>query len=251
MLEETELKRHRVNGASAALLTTEAASLWPYKLISFMLERLIKEGNVNLQTNTAVTGVTCISGSRLRYQLHTHRGSINARHVILATNAYTSHLLPEFEDLIVPDRAYMSALTPPNGSERLAHSYGFVGANGGQPAFDDYLIQRPFSGRPNTAGHLMFGGGRVGQIHQSIGQTDDSFVDEGAAKYLCEQLPRLLILGEEDEKLEATHLWSGIIGRSKDHSPWVGEIPNRPGMFLCGGYSGQCIVSSLMLTLSK
>lgn len=256
--DEDELRKHRVNGAPAATLTACAGSLWPYKLIAFILEKAIKDGHLNLQTKTPVTKIEpCTEGNAddelataigpMQQVLHTPRGVIKARHVILATNGYTSHLLPEFTDLIVPERGVMTALLPPRNSTRLDNSYGFVGAMGGNPIHDDYLNQRPFSDVPNPAGHLMFGGGHVAKTLNMIGETDDSVLDEGSTRYLREALLKLLILGGESESaglkaLEATHEWSGIWGTSIDHHPWVGAVPCRAGVWLAGGYSGTYLI---------
>lgn len=245
---EEELRKHRVNGALAATLTNSAGSLWPYKLVAFILEKLIKEGRLNLQTKTPVTKIeSCRDTSKglasgSRQLLHTPRGVVKARHVILATNAYTSHLLPEFAELIVPERGVMTALVPPAKSTRLENSYGFVGAMGGSPTHDDYLNQRPFTGVPNPTGLLMFGGGRVARKLNMIGETDDSILDEGSTAYLRKSLLKLLLLdGETDDlkELKASHQWSGVWGDSKDHHPWVGAVPDRPGVWLSGGYSGM------------
>ena len=81
----------------------------------------------------------------------------------------------------------------------------------------------------------------MGKKLNMIGETDDSILDEGSAQYLKETLLKLLILpGETDglKELKATHQWSGIWGTSKDHHPWVGEVPGRQGVWLAGGYSG-------------
>lgn len=246
--DEAELKKHRVKGAAGATLTAKAASMWPYKYVAFILERLIKEGRLNLQTKTPVTSMEPCpdewKGAAVgaRYSVHTSRGIINARHVILATNGYTSHLLPSFADLIVPVRGEMSALLPPPGSERLGHSYGFVGAHGQDPNHDDYLVQRPFSGVLNPAGHLMYGGGRGEGRLETIGMTDDSVIDEGSAAYLRRTLLGALDLAGEAEsmkELTATHQWTGIMGYSRDNHPWVGPVPGQPGVWLVGGYTGQ------------
>lgn len=211
--DEEELKKLRVNGAPGATLTAAAASLWPYKLIAFTLEKLIKEEKLNLQTKTPVTKLEPCNGLPGTL-LHTERGTIRANAVILATNGYTSHLLPDFVDLIVPERGVMTALLPPKDSGRLANSYGFVGAMGANPTHDDYLVQRPFSGVPNPSGHLMFGGGYVAKKLNTIGETDDSVLDEGSTKHLRQSLLKLMILeGQTDnlEELKATHQWSGIV----------------------------------------
>ena len=247
-----ELRRkHRVNGAPLATLTVNAASLWPYKLIAFVLERALETGRLNLQTNTPVTSLEDCSSSQSpwRCKIRTSRGTIAARHVILATNAYTSHLLPEFSELIVPERAVMSALLPPKNSTRLPNSYGFVGANGSNPGHDDYLNQRPFTDVPNPAGHLMFGGGKVAGTLPALGQTDDSVLDQGSAAYLRRELLHLLGMdGETDglQELQATLQWSGIIGLSKDHHPWIGAVPGRKGVLLAGGYSGHGMPNGML-----
>ena len=241
--KEKLLEKYRVNGPQCATITISAGSLWPYKLIVFILEKLIKNGQLNLQTKTPVTSITQkTEDSKGRYTVNTPRGKVTTRHVILATNAYTSHLLPEFSDLIVPERGVMSALLPPKGSQRLQNSYGFVGAFGGSPTHDDYLNQRPFEGVPNPSGHLMFGGGRVAGELDGVGVTDDSILDQGSAKYLRKALLKLMRLGGETEglkELKATHQWSGIWGTSKDRHPWVGAVLERPNVWLCGGYSGK------------
>lgn len=245
--DKDELKKHRVDPQCiGATLTEGAGQLWPYKLVSFILEKLIKDGFLNFQTTTPVERIESITDSNgYRQALHTSRGTIKAKTLILATNGYTSHLLPEFSDLIVPTRGEMSALLPPKGSTRLPNSYGFVGAAGQNAHHDDYLIQRPFEGVPNAAGHLMFGGGRGAGDLPSIHEYDDSVVDEGAAAYLRRTLLDVLELGGETsglKELKATHQWTGIMGYSRDDMPWVGSVPGRSGVFLAGGYTGHGMV---------
>lgn len=247
---EDEIRKLRVNGAPGVTLTAVAASLWPFKLVTFMLEKLVKEHGLNLQTKTPVTKIEPLNPNSddtakgLRHTLHTSRGPLHARHIILATNGYTSHLLPSFTTLIVPERGVMTSLLPPANSTRLAASHGFVGANGGNPIHDDYLVQRPFHGVPNPRGHLMFGGGNVGKTMKTVDEDDDSVVDWGSVGYLKKALLGLLDLGGETEgidELECTYAWSGILGTSIDQHPWVGTAPGEgmEGVWLAGGYSGH------------
>lgn len=253
MDDEEELRKHRVGKANGAIITAENASLWPYKLVAFVIERAIKLGRLNLQTKTPVHSIQpcteeAVNGKLYRQSINTPRGSILARHLVLATNAYTSHLLPEFSDLIVPERGVMSALLPPPNMQRLNNSYGLVGYQGVSPSHDDYLIQRPFANVPNPAGHLMFGGGKAAATLESIGETDDTIVDPGCAGYLKRMLLEAMELtGDTDglTALEATKIWSGIWGVSKDNRPWVGAVPDRPGVWLSGGYSGEPLLSPL------
>lgn len=214
--DKEEIKKHRVSPDAVGItLSQGAASLWPYKLVAFTLEQLVKAGQLNLQTNTPVDDIVFSDG---KHRLHTNRGTINAKNVILATNGYTSALLPHFADLIVPVRGEMSALLPPIGSTILPDSHGMVGALGQPANNDDYLVQRPFEGVPNSRGHLMFGGGRGAGHLPTIGISDDSVIDEGSAAYLRSALLKVLKLDGETEglkELEAVGQWTGIMGYSK------------------------------------
>ncbi len=246
--ETSELRCLRVPTAVGAIVTNIAGRLWPYKFVAGILERLLTRAApagsrvFNLQTNTTVTSVTRADDPAGQptepavWKVATPRGSIATPHVVLATNAYTSALLPDFKDLIVPCRGQMSSLTPPthiSGPTRLPTSYVFLG-----PAQDDYLIQRPRDNN-NTGEHLLFGGGR--QHGPSLGLTDDSVVDPRVARYLRRALLDLLGATTQltDEELSATHEWTGIMGFSRDAVPWVGPHPEKPGVFVAAGYTGH------------
>ncbi|KAF2714472.1 FAD dependent oxidoreductase [Pleomassaria siparia CBS 279.74] len=239
--DKDELKKHRVNPETCvgATISEGAASLWPYKLVTFVLEKLVKEGKINLQTLTPVTQITSADS---KHTLHTARGPITAKTVILATNGYTSALLPQFADLIVPVRGEMSALLPPKDSTIIPNSYGMVGCLGQPANNDDYLVQRPFKDVPNPTGHLMFGGGGGSGLHPNVGVSDDSVVDEGMAGYLRAALLQVLNLDgqtEELKELKAAAQWTGIMGYSRDNHPWVGKVPDQEGLWLAGGYTGH------------
>ncbi|KIW90600.1 uncharacterized protein Z519_08383 [Cladophialophora bantiana CBS 173.52] len=187
------------SGAVGAIVQSVAASLSPYKLCvgvwrgllerfeqkaiptrtttgSHETERTVpkqRKPSLNLQTNTPVTALERCNNDNNDddrggcWILHTPRGSVRARAVILATNAYTSHLLPEFAPLIRPVQAQMSALVPPpssgqgNGggaggwgrmatSTRKARklipmSYGFMGVGDMDRVMSDYLVQNPYA----------------------------------------------------------------------------------------------------------
>jgi glycine/D-amino acid oxidase-like deaminating enzyme len=219
-----------VPAAKGAVITTNAARLWPYKLVTSIWERLIADSKLNLQTHTPVLSLT---PSGHKWNIHTDRGIVEAGKVVLATNAYTSHLLPQMADLIVPCRGQMSALVPGaafSGPHRTRTNFGFVG-----PRMDDYLIQRP-----DPSAHLMFGGGR--SYGPSLGISSDEEVDDEVASYLRSALPQLLEGGKEEKEekeLEATHQWTGIMGFSRDDLPWVGQVPNSAGLFVVAGYTGH------------
>jgi glycine/D-amino acid oxidase-like deaminating enzyme len=109
---------------------------------------------------------------------------------------------------------------------------------------DDYLVQRPFNGVPNPRGHLMFGGGKNAGDLPVFGAeaADDSIVDPGPVAYLQNGLLDMLRLPGDTKglmELKADYAWSGIMGFSKDNAPWVGQVPQRKGIWVCAGYTGH------------
>ncbi|RYP71084.1 hypothetical protein DL771_005018 [Monosporascus sp. 5C6A] len=290
---EMTLDGLRVGGAAGAVVQWNAASLWPYKLVAFVLERLLAAGRFNLQTNTPATGLSSSvattttpgtgtrdhgGGSAALWTVHTPRGTVTAPRVLLATNAYTSHLLPQFADLIVPVRGQVSALkppppppsqsspsspSPPQPPLDIGHTFAFAGEPDDPYSRDDYLIQRP-----PPAAELVFGGGRRHARGRGVGVWDDASTDEPVAWYLRGEMGGLMDLshrpspspsttrsgppaaGESGKKqdLEPTHEWTGIMGYSRDGYPWVGVVPpslggggssDGRGLAVCAGFTGH------------
>ncbi|RYP81567.1 hypothetical protein DL770_005869 [Monosporascus sp. CRB-9-2] len=268
-MKELTLEGLRVGAAEGAVVQQNAGSLWPYKLVAFVLERLLAAGGFNLQTKTPVTGLRRVDvpaelssphpgadkAASGGWTVRTPRGDISARHVLLATNAYTSHLLPQFADIIVPVKGQVSSLKPPpppqpaKGPLNIGHTFYFVSDLADRR--DDYLVQRPPPGA-----ELIYGGGRIRAEGHGLGVWDDSTIDEPVAQYLRGELSGLMDLSIREEgkaqgehgihlpkqDLEPTFEWAGIMGFSRDGWPWVGPVPESAGggdgLWLCAGYSG-------------
>ncbi|KAI9867727.1 MAG: hypothetical protein M1813_008527 [Trichoglossum hirsutum] len=245
--DKASLERLLVPNAVGAITQNIAAKFWPYKLVAWILEGLVKNSRLNLQTKTPVLSLKPSDGESNKWAVCTSRGTIEAAHVVLATNAYTSHLLPEFADLIVPIRGEMSALTPPTSLREnpLTHSYVFLGGGGQGYIQDGYLIQRPVDPDGSSGGQLMFGGARSYANNMGVGVDDDSEIDELSAERLRTLfLKHLTPASNGDDAappppLKAENEWSGIMGFSRDGCPWVGEVPGRKGVYLSGGYTGH------------
>ncbi|KAH6891406.1 FAD dependent oxidoreductase [Thelonectria olida] len=230
--DRDELQKLRVPDAFAAVYQKKAAKLWPYKLVAWVLERLLESGRFNLQTKTPVESLQREGGS---WVLHTPRGDVSAKTVILATNAYTSHLLPKFTGLLVPVRGQVCALKPPGESTALEHSHVWVGDGG-----DDYLVQRP-------SGELILGGERLSVADGQVGVSRDDTVDPTVGRRLREALHAALKLKApdktEDVRLDAAFEWTGIMGYSRDDNSWVGVVPAElgggEGLYISAGYTGH------------
>lgn len=243
--KKEELKKLRIPDARAAIVHPNAAKVWPYKLVAWVLEKLLRDhghgkaqgnsGTFNLQTTTPVTHLQRYGDS---WVLHTPRGQVVAKQVLLATNGYTSHLLPKMTGLINPVRAQIGALVPPEGATPLEHTYIWSSAAGA----DDYLIQR------DGSGIMILGGERAGETAEQSKTSRDDVIDERVAGQLRRACRDALELrpgaeGGEKEELRAEYEWTGIMGFSRDQHPWVGAVPaslgGGEGMFLCGGYTGH------------
>ncbi|KAJ4856906.1 FAD dependent oxidoreductase domain-containing protein [Trichoderma breve] len=234
-----------------AVMQANSASLWPYKLVAFVLERLLAASGFNLQTKTPVTSLKRAETSARKssshrdadeaasrgWTAHTTRGDISARHVFLATNAHISHLLPQFANIIVPVKGQVSSLKPSPSA---------------QPAEDPLDIGHT----PPPGAELIYGGGRIHAKDHGLGVWDDSTIDEPVARYLKYELSSLMDLSIREQgnsqgeygvhaskpDIEPTFEWSGIMGFSRDGWPWVGPVPETAGggdgLWLCAGYSG-------------
>ena len=243
-----ELRELRLLNAIGALRQSAAASLSPYKLVIWMWRDLLTRypGRLNLQANTPVHSIhDAVNGSGAN--IRTSRGTLSVPdgHVIIAANGYASYLVPELEDVITPTQGQMSASVPHgiDSDQLLLHSYGFLGVGNQDRVMSDYLVQAPLS----TGGHLMYGGGRAYVPNDGSGVSDDSYVDLDAEEYL-RSLPERLNLrtasgnheteSSSSNKLDMVASWTGIMGYSKDHYPWVGRVPNRNVWVSCG-YTGH------------
>ena len=104
--EETEERILMPNMGGS--FTFPAFSVHPYKLTCGFLKLSLDDG-LNLQTHTPVTDVQHMNQN---WPVHTHRGTIMADNVILATNAYTVALYAPLGDVITPIRAQIVAMRP-------------------------------------------------------------------------------------------------------------------------------------------
>jgi glycine/D-amino acid oxidase-like deaminating enzyme len=217
-----------------------AAKCWPYKLVTWVLEALFTNEPTevfNLQTTTPVTHLQQTEGSN-KWIVHTPRGQVLANDVLLATNAYTSHLLPKLSNLVVPVRGQVAALEPPDGGVALEHSHVWLSQKS-----DNYLVQRN-----DELEMIVVGGERTNVAGGGEGVWRDDKIDEELAERLRRSLRPALKLrpwGEkEEEELKARYEWTGIMGYTTDGHPFVGEVPEelgggRGGLWVSAGYNGH------------
>ncbi|KAJ7057680.1 FAD dependent oxidoreductase-domain-containing protein [Mycena amicta] len=227
ILDPTEARKETRCPRATAAYKFPAGSLYPYKLVHHLLELCIRKHGLNVQTQTPVRRVVPEGG---KWKVETDRGTVESVKVVFATNAFTATLLPEFAGHIWPFKGQCSAVIPPksySGENALKSTYGLN--------YGDYLIQRP------KDGVIIFGGARRSMpVEKLLGNTDDTgtFPEMDAA--LRDALPTYFedwVEGEGEGVV--THTWSGIMGYTSSGIPFVGELHDKPGGFICAGHHGH------------
>ncbi|KAF7356564.1 Fad dependent [Mycena venus] len=197
------VKNLQFSQRAVGAIATTAGAIHPYRFVTGILSRLLASHPINFQlfTHTPCLSISSKKEEQL-YTVSTSKGTIRARHIIHATNAWASHLLPPMRGKIVPVRGHMSAQRPGLGLGRteapessleptqqtnpsdsvltLADASAGAGQSWlGTRSFVmygdgryDYLTQQPaepssHSLYPSPAAEFMFGGGVA---HGEIGE---------------------------------------------------------------------------------
>lgn len=213
--------RHCADIAIAAI-GMPSATMWPYKMVTGLFEKLVEKNGLSIQTNTVVTSV--IDNDQDSFAtVMTDRGKIRVKHLIHATNAFMSHLVPELRPFVSPVRANVQRQVPDPVPFNANNSFWL---RYGEKDYD-YMIQRPdgafIIGRSNTGRRAT---------------TDDSKTDLVAQVHLRGATP--LVFDFKTDKMSVTHAWSGGVAFTQDANPFVGRLPfpNRRHQWVCGAYQG-------------
>ncbi|KAJ8105380.1 hypothetical protein OPT61_g10214 [Boeremia exigua] len=234
----------RVSGIkdAKACYAWPASTLQPWKLTAHIMRDNVVKG-ANLQTYTTAESIAKATGHR-RWIVRTARGNIACDNVIHATNAYSAALEPTLRGIITPKPHICTRVVPPravSGSRAIHHSYGVLCPDGA------FFSINP---RCTSDGNVMFGGSNPGQqaLDRWVEQHPENCINDGLAN--VEGVTRW-VQSFLDNSFEGwsqaeygpgegiQYSWSGIIGLSVDGMPFVGELPGKPGQWICAGHHGQ------------
>ncbi|MDR7555525.1 MAG: FAD-dependent oxidoreductase [Armatimonadota bacterium] len=211
--------RTLLNGARAAdafvggLLNPRDLGIHPVRLTRG-LAAVAERGGARIYEGTPAQALAAEGAA---WTITTPAGTVRAEAVVLALNAYTVLVDATWHRLVRPIRGQMLATAPV--PERLFTHLWY--AHGGV----DYWRQL-------ADGRVVLGGLRRLAADEEVG-TDDRLhprIQQALDRYLRD-------LGVPP--VPVTHRWSGILGLSPDRLPLIGPVPDRPGLFVAGGYSGQ------------
>ena len=211
-------EQHREIGSDlyhGGQLRHDIGGLHPGRFHLGLLERA-REAGVAVHGRTPFTGVT---RDGEEHALTTERGTIRARHVIVATNGYIGGASPWLQKRIVPIPSQIIATgpIPKETMDRLMPKRRMLG--------ETRNLYHYFRPAPDGAG-IVFGG-RAGAL------TDDPMKKLGhLSRNLIEIFPELDGIG-------FTHSWWGYTGFTFDFMP---KLVVREGVHYAAGFCGSGVI---------
>ena len=179
------------------------------------LARTATAGGATIYEHSPVTAITADAGG---WTLTLPGGrTAHAPITVIACDGLIPALVPELAQIVYPVRGQVLATEPLEQTviARPTHSdHGF------------------YYYRPTPDGRVALGGGRMTDMDAEYTDREETTPTIQAA------LDGFL---EQRLGVPATRVarrWAGIMGFSADMLPVVGELPGRPGLWVCGGYSG-------------
>ncbi|SAL47900.1 FAD dependent oxidoreductase [Caballeronia sordidicola] len=194
------------------------------------LRELARQRGATLHSHAAVERIEKVGS---RFVVHTARGKINANHVLVATNGYTSRLTPFFSRRVLPVASYQIATEPlPPGLMDIL--------NPGRRMISDSK-RNLFYTRPSPDGTRMLFGSRPS--FREIGERE-------AARILHAKMAELWPALRD---VRITHAWKGYVAMTGDKLAHIGQHEGVHYALGCNGngvalmsYLGQRIASTLL-----
>ena len=143
--------------------------------------------------------------------------SLDAQHVVVATDGYGHGLVPELSDAIWPTRGQVIVSEP---LDRVIYDRPHYARQG-----FDYWQQLPNR-------RLVLGGFRDVSIMDELTDVEEMtpVIQASLEKFMGE------LIGETPR---ISHRWAGIFGLTQDMLPLVGRVPGHNGLWVAAGYSGH------------
>jgi gamma-glutamylputrescine oxidase len=184
------------------------------------IARLARAAGARIFENSAVTSVTPMANG---FELRTDGGTLRARTLLLATNAWLPRLgstlgTDWLARAITPTRGQMLATAPV--SERFFDC----------PCYADEGYQY---WRQLADGRLAVGGWRNRSFDTEL--SSDETPSEAVQSHLDRFVRETLRLPD----VAVEHRWAGIMAFSSDGLPLIGPLPGVEGCYLAGAYTGH------------
>ncbi len=224
------VERYRTeNFAVGAYFDDGSANIHPGKLALGLRNRLI-DSPVRVFEGTKVAYIE--GGARPR--AITEYGVIEANHIVLATNAYTSSI-GEFTDRYVPMITNVIATEPLSPAQ--LESIGF--RQGEQLSLGGDSLEGYFYAILTVDDRVLIGGGHPthnygNELHSGNRYTETNYIEDYLTMHLWPQL----------EGVAITHRWGGNTCITRDFLFALGRHPEHERVYYALGYSGEGVSTS-------
>jgi glycine/D-amino acid oxidase-like deaminating enzyme len=205
-------RRLHASAFYGSLYVPSGATLDPVALVRHVVDR---SGAIVLE-NAPVQSIEMKAGV---VHIETQDRPIKADRVLVCVNAWLRTLIPELSRYVRPVRAQMFASRPMAGRWLDVPIYSHDGF---------------FYVRQSREGVILAGGARHLHEQEEVGY-DDAVTD--AVQRDVERYVRGYFHLTEDMQIALR--WSGTMGFSPDHLPVVGGVPDIPGSYWAGGFTGH------------
>ena len=156
------------------------------------------------------------------HRLETHRGSVVARKVLIATNGFTRDgLHPAVDGCLLPAISEIVATRPLTDDELTRHRF-----QAGMPLYDKRPLFAYFRVLPDRRIHMGGAGGTTGSPASK----------ERWRSFLTRRIAQVW---PEWRDVEVEHCWRGFVCLSSDRLTHVGAVPDDPGVFYSLAYHGN------------
>ncbi len=200
----------------SGLLTPETALVHPARLVHGLLMAAQRHGAhcVHATVHQLVPDETTVV-------VHTSQGTIRTQHVVVATNAWLTDLLPSLKQVVVPVRGQVLSYAPLSPIFSTGMAVDMTGTG-------EYWQQ-------TLDGSIVLGGCRTAAPQQDVDVRVSQPTQE-VQQALEQVFPRLF---PTLSGLHVTQRWAGLMAFTPDYLPIADVVPNMKNVWGVGGFSGH------------
>ncbi|WP_170427547.1 NAD(P)/FAD-dependent oxidoreductase [Ruegeria arenilitoris] len=163
-----------------------------------------------------------IAKTQSGFEVQTGSGRVRAGNVLICTNGYSSEDVPQWmSGRYMPAQSTVLVTRPLSDAELQAQGW-----TSDQMSYDTRNLLHYFRLMPDR--RFLFG--MRGGLRSSPGS--EAAIRKTAQRDFHTMFPQW-------KAVEVTHMWSGMVCMSRKLTPYVGHVPNNPGMFAAFAYHGN------------
>ena len=220
LMSAAEVKEEAYSGPAihGGMLFPFGFGLHPLKYAQ-SLATLAVEAGARVHSHSAVDSWSRADGQHL---LHTAKGTVRAKKVLIATNGFTTESLhPATNGCLLPGISQVVATRALTDAELEAHEWRTE-----HPLFDTRPMFSYLQMTPHNRLVIGSGGGMSGS------DTSARYWRGLLVKRIAEMFPQW-------REVQVTHSWRGFFCMTVDRLTHIGEVPDDPGVYYSLAYHGN------------